>query len=85
MERARRELEELSRQLAAGLGRSGHARRSSSHLERARSAVTKNIRTGVERIRRNDPQLGEHFATSIRTGVFCAYLPDLKGNLPWRT
>ena len=55
------------------------------HLERARAAVTKNIRAGVERIRRNDAKLGEHFAASIRTGAFCAYLPDFKGNLPWRT
>jgi hypothetical protein len=85
MERARREIEELSRQLAVGIGRRGRARRSSSHLERARAAVTKNIRASVERIRRNDAKLGEHFAASIRTGVFCAYLPDLKGSLPWRT
>jgi len=85
MERARREFEELSSQLAAGVGRRGRARRSSSHLERARAAVTKNIRAGVERIRHNDAKLGEHFAASIRTGAFCAYLPDLKGNLPWRT
>src|SRR5215472_15679201 len=54
LERARREFEELSSQLAAGVGRRGRARRSSSHLERARAAVTKNIRAGVERIRHND-------------------------------
>jgi non-specific serine/threonine protein kinase len=84
-ERARHELEALSNQLAGGVGRRGRVRRSSSHVERARAAVTKNIRAGVERIRRNDAKLGEHFAASIRTGAFCAYLPDLKNNLPWQT
>lgn len=82
MERARREIEELSRQLVAGVGQHGRARRGSSHLERARAAVTKNIRAGVEQIRRNDAKLGEHFAASIRTGAFCANLPDLKDTLP---
>jgi len=75
--RARHEFDLLSSQLTAGVGRSGRARRSSSHVERARAQVTKSIRASVAHIRRNDVKLGDHFATSIRTGAFCAYLPDL--------
>jgi tetratricopeptide (TPR) repeat protein len=75
--RARYEFDLLSNQLTAGVGRSGRARRSSSHVERARAQVTKSIRASVAHIRRNDAKLGDHFATSIRTGAFCAYLPNL--------
>jgi tetratricopeptide (TPR) repeat protein len=75
VDRARHELELLTGQLTAGLGVGGRLRKSSSHVERARALVTKNIRASVERIRRNDVKLGDHFATSIRTGAFCAYVP----------
>ena len=83
-ERAQREFEALSHQLASAVGRHGRVRRSSSHVERARALVTKNIRASVERIRRNDAKLAEHFASSIRTGAFCAYLPQLEDKQSWR-
>jgi len=78
LDRARYEFDFLSRQLTAGVGQGGRARRSSSHVERARTQVTKSIRASVSHIRRNDVKLGDHFATSIRTGAFCAYLPELE-------
>jgi AAA ATPase domain len=84
VERARHEHELLVGQLSAGVGRGGRVRRSSSHVERARTLVTKNIRAGVERIRRNDGKLGEHFATSIHTGAFCFYLPDHETKPSWQ-
>ena len=83
-ERAQREFEALSHQLASAVGRHGRVRRSSSHVERARALVTKNIRASVERIRRNDAKLAEHFASSIRTGAFCAYLPQLEDKQSWQ-
>jgi tetratricopeptide (TPR) repeat protein len=83
-ERAQREFEALSDQLASAVGRHGRVRRSSSHVERARALVTKNIRASVERIRRNDAKLAEHFASSIRTGAFCAYLPQLEDKQSWQ-
>ena len=85
LDRAGRELEQLTGQLSAGVGRGGRARRTSSHVERARALVTKNIRAAVERIRDNDVKLGDHLAANIRTGAFCAYLPDLESSLFWRT
>ncbi len=84
VERARHEYELIAGQLSAGVGRRGRSRRSSSHVERARTMVTKNIRAGIERIRRNDGKLGEHFATSIHTGAFCFYLPDLETKPSWQ-
>jgi hypothetical protein len=85
--RARHELEVITGQLTAGVGRGGRARRSSSHVERARALATKNIRAAVERIRQHDVKLGEHLASSIRTGAFCAYLPDFadpENKLSWQ-
>jgi tetratricopeptide (TPR) repeat protein len=84
VERARHEHELIVGQLSASVGRGGRIRRSSSHVERARTLVTKNIRAGVERIRRNDGKLGEHFATSIHTGAFCFYLPDHETKPSWQ-
>lgn len=34
---------------------------------------------------RNDVKLGEHFTSSINTGIFCAYLPQLEQKRPWQT
>jgi predicted ATPase len=84
VERGRHEYELLTAQLSAGVGRRGRIRRNSSHVERARTLVTKNIRAGVERIRRSDGKLGDHFATSIHTGAFCFYLPDHETKPSWQ-
>jgi hypothetical protein len=45
-------------------------------VERARKAVTRRIRNAMRRITRAHPRLGQHLATSIRTGEFCSYQPE---------
>jgi tetratricopeptide (TPR) repeat protein len=84
IERARAELEFLTTELAAAVGRGGRGRRTAAHAERARATVTKSIRASLERIGRNDAKLGDHFATCIRTGYLCAYLPDPERKPSWR-
>src|SRR5208283_2743451 len=74
-DRARREIEFIEDEIAAAVGLSGRARKSGSHTERARLAVTKTVKAALARIRQADPELGHHLASSIRTGNFCAYLP----------
>jgi hypothetical protein len=54
----------------------GRARKTASHAERARLAVTKTIKAALVKIRRADPELGRHLTSSIRTGNFCVYLPQ---------
>jgi hypothetical protein len=83
-ERLGAELEFLKAELSAALGSGGRNRRVASHVERARGVVTKNIRAGLEKIRSEDPALGRHFAASIRTGYYCAYLPDPDHKIPWQ-
>ncbi len=83
IEGARHELEVLTDELSAAIGRGGRARKNLAHGERARSLVTKHIRTGLELIRRHDARLGDHLNRSIRTGAFCAYLPAADEKIAW--
>jgi tetratricopeptide (TPR) repeat protein len=75
-EKTEAEYEALSQQLVAAAGLGGHTRRTASHRERARVAVTKSIKTAIESIRACNPLLGRHLSNSIRTGHFCCYAPS---------
>jgi tetratricopeptide (TPR) repeat protein len=81
----REEAEVLTAELAAGVGFQGRERRTSSHFERARLSVTKNIRGAIEKIREVNPALGRHLANSIKTGYFCSYSPDPADPIVWRS
>jgi len=81
---ARHELELITSELSAAVGPRGRGRRAHSHTERARSLVTKHIRSGLDLIRRNDPMLASHLDRSIHTGTHCAYLPEASEKINWR-
>ena len=81
----REEAEVLTAELAAGVGFQGRERRTSSHSERARLSVTKNIRGAIEKIREANPALGRHLANSIKTGYLCSYSPDPADPIVWRS
>ena len=72
-------LGELSR--AVGLG--GRDRPTGSASERARASVTRAIRMAVNRIGEHHPSLGTHLDRAVRTGTFCAYLPDSQASTSW--
>ena len=76
------EREFLVRELSRALGLGGRDRRAGSASERARVAVTRAIRQGIVRIGGHHPELGEHLDGAIRTGTYCAYVPDVRG---WRS
>jgi len=80
----REEAEVLTAELTAGVGFQGRKRRTSSHSERARVSVTKNIRGAIEKIRQANPALGRHLANSIKTGYLCSYSPDPANPVVWR-
>ena len=65
-------LDELSRNL--GLG--GRTRRSGSHAQKARSAVTWRIRAAIRLIGEHHAPLGRHLDAAVRTGTWCAYRPE---------
>jgi TolB-like protein/Tfp pilus assembly protein PilF len=75
-ERARGELDHLVEMLSKALGLGGRGRRLGDAAERARSTVTWRIRHAVKRVEAAHPELGRHFANSLRTGMFCVYRPE---------
>lgn len=78
------ERECLLRELARAVGLGGRDRRAGSASERARSAVTRAVRQALTRIRTHDSPLGEHLDRTIRTGTYCAYMPEPRGPVAWR-
>jgi tetratricopeptide (TPR) repeat protein len=73
----------LVRELARAFGLSGRGRRAASASERARAGVTRAVRQAIGRIGEHHPQLGEHLSRTIRTGTYCAYLPDPRAPAEW--
>jgi tetratricopeptide (TPR) repeat protein len=73
----------LVRELARAVGMGGRDRRAASASERARSGVTRAIRQGIARIGEHHPQLGEHLNLAVRTGTYCAYVPDPGAPAAW--
>jgi hypothetical protein len=51
--------------------------------ERARLSVTRAIRRAQQRIAACHPSLGRHLETTIRTGTYCAYVPDSRLRIVW--
>ena len=83
-ESAQHELQMISDALASALGRGGRARKNLSHAERARSLVTKHLRSAIDLIRRDDPPLAAHLDRSIQTGTHCGYLPESRDKIEWQ-
>jgi hypothetical protein len=46
-------------------------------------SVTRAIRQAMTRIREHDRGLGEHLDHAIRTGTYCAYVPDPRVPSAW--
>jgi tetratricopeptide (TPR) repeat protein len=74
----------LLRELSRAFGLGGRDRRAASASERARAGVTRAVRQAIARIAEHHPQLGEHLSRTIRTGTYCAYLPDPRAPAGWR-
>jgi tetratricopeptide (TPR) repeat protein len=75
----------LVRELSRAVGMSGRDRRAASASERARAGVTRAIRQAITRIADHHPQLGEHLGRTIRTGTYCAYMPDPRTPGGWES
>jgi tetratricopeptide (TPR) repeat protein len=74
----------LVQELARAFGLGGRDRRAASASERARAGVTRAVRQAMTRIAEHHPQLGQHLSRTIRTGTYCAYLPDPRAPAGWR-
>jgi hypothetical protein len=77
VERLDDEREQLLRHLADALGLNNRSRRAGPDpTERARKAVGMRMRSAIDRIERELPDLGRHLRSSVRTGIYCAYEPE---------
>jgi tetratricopeptide (TPR) repeat protein len=74
----------LVQELARAFGLGGRDRPAASASERARAAVTRAVRQAMTRIAKHHPQLGQHLSRTIRTGTYCAYVPDPRAPTGWR-
>jgi hypothetical protein len=76
VERARDELEALEAELSRAAGIGGRERRAGKAAERARVNVQRRLADALKRIAEVNAELGKHLAATVRTGVYCSYLPD---------
>lgn len=83
--RAQSEIDALVGQLAGAVGLGGRDRKAASQAEKARVNITKSVKDALKRIEENHRPLGEHLRATIRTGAYCAYLPDPRTEMAWKT
>jgi hypothetical protein len=81
--KARQERDFLVQELGRAVGLGGRDRRAAAHAERARLNATRAIRAAMANLARANPPLGRHLAVTIRTGRYCAYLPDPHAPIAW--
>jgi hypothetical protein len=79
------EREFLVRELSRAVGLGGRDRRAGAASERARAGVTRAIRQAIARLAEHNPGLGQHLERTVRTGTYCAYLPDPRAPVDWHT
>lgn len=76
------EYDTLLEHLSSSIGLGGKTRTAATSVEKARSAVTWRIRSSIKKIEKNLPQLAKHLNSSIKTGTFCSYRPEVP--LEWQ-
>jgi class 3 adenylate cyclase len=81
--RAQAEIDAVVQELSGAVGLGGRDRPAGSATERARVNVTRSIKTAMRRIEEHSPSLGNHLATTIRTGTYCSYNPDPRLPITW--
>lgn len=70
------EIQYLEQELKSATGLGGRARGFPTNAERARKAVSDNVKRALRNIGDAHAQLHEHLRTSIRTGSYCVYQHD---------
>ena len=75
----------LIRELSRAVGLGGRDRRAASTSERARVSVTRAVRQAIVAVGEYHPPLGEHLERTIRTGTYCAYVPEPGAPAVWRS
>jgi hypothetical protein len=82
-DRARAEIDAVTRELSASVGLGGRSRGLTNGIERARVAVTKAIVLGYRTLAEEHPALRAYFGRTIRTGQVCSFQPDPQQPVLW--
>jgi hypothetical protein len=85
VERLQVELDSLTHALAHAMGFSGRTQQGDSAAERARVNITRAIKAALRKIAEHHPALGQHLATTIKTGAYCSYTPDTRLPSTWQS
>ena len=83
--RARADRDYLVGELARAVGLGGRDRRAADDAERARTSVARVLRYALARIAEHHPALAAHLDHAVRTGTWCAYVPDPRTPITWQT
>jgi tetratricopeptide (TPR) repeat protein len=78
------EIDFLVQEMARAVGLGGRDRRAGSAAERARLSVTRAIKAALQKISEHHTSLGDVLGHSVRTGLFCGYVPDPRVPISWR-
>jgi len=79
------EIDFLTHELTRAFGLGGRPRRVGAPTERARVNITRAIKIALRKITKHHPALGQHLATTIKTGVYCLYTPDTRLPITWQS
>jgi len=82
--RAQREIDFLTQEISRAAGLGGKDRRAASPTERARVNVRRAIQAALDKLSTYHTALGRYLTTTIRTGTYCSYTPDLRLPSPWQ-
>lgn len=61
----------------------GRSRRANSQTERARVNITRQIKSAIKKIEKDNPALGSYLASTIKTGYACQYSPLPGTSITW--
>jgi hypothetical protein len=73
----------MKHEFAASYGLTGRPRRAKSQGEGARLNVTRAIHAAMRRIGAQHRALGQHLASTVKTGLFSSYEPDPRVPIDW--
>jgi len=77
------EIDQVEHELKNAYGFGGRSRKARSAADQARVNVTKNIGRALDQIEAKHQSLGRLLKATVKTGIFCSYLPDSRFPVSW--
>ncbi len=78
------EIDFLTHELSRAVGLGGRVRQMGAPAERARVSITRAIKLALRKIGKHHAPLCQHLATTLKTGVYCSYTPDVRMPSTWQ-